>query len=85
MIIRVVCLLGRLGVRLLSLVWQVGIVTLQPEWVVVVVQVPSSVDRVQYRPVHPTVDPSPYREIQHRVGETVPIVESFSKIRDLQV
>ena len=45
----------------------------RPEWVVGV-QVPSLVDPVQYRPVHPTVDPSPYREIQHRVGETVPIV-----------
>ena len=37
-----------------------------------VVQIPFSVDPVQYRPVRPTVDPSPYREIQHRVGDTVP-------------
>ena len=33
--------------------------SLRPEWVVVVVQIPFSVDPVQYRPVHPTVDPSP--------------------------
>ena len=39
---------------------------------------------VQYRPVRPTLDPSRYREIQHRVGETVPIVESSAKIRGLQ-
>ena len=43
------------------------------------------VDPGQYRPVRPTVDPSPYREIQHRFGETVPIVESFAKIHDFQV
>ena len=78
MIIRVVCLVGRLGVCHFSLVWQVRIVILS------VVQILFSVDPVQYRPVRPTVDLSFYVEIQHRVGETVPIVESFAKIRALQ-
>ena len=86
-IIRVVCLLGRLRVRLLSLVWQVRIVSSEcslQQKRVVVVQVPFWVDPVQYRPVRPTVNPSPYREIQHRVDETDPSVEPFAKTRDLQ-
>ena len=89
MIIHVFCLLGRFRMCGFSLVWHVRIVTLsecslRPEREVVV-QIPFSVDPVQYRPVRPTVNLSLYREIQHRVDEKVPIVESFAKIHDLQV
>ena len=63
MIIRVVCLLwASQNVSLQSCLACQDChseCSLRPEWVVVVVQIPFSVDPVQYRPVHPTVDPSP--------------------------
>ena len=51
--------------------------SLQPK--LVVVRVLFSVDPGQHRPVRPMVNPPPYREMQHRVHETVPVADLFAK------